>query len=148
MKRVIIALCLTALATMSALTISSAATSSAPTIVMPDSLKWTPVEGVPGAQMAVVWGDPTKAGPNIIRLKLVDGAKIPLHWHPQDERVTVLSGTLMIGFGDKMEAIKMNTLGPGAFIYIPAGVRHYAMAKGPTVTQQSGMGPFVRNFVK
>jgi quercetin dioxygenase-like cupin family protein len=148
MKKVIVALCLAALATMSALTISSAETSSAPAIVMPDSLKWVPFEGVPGTQVAVVWGDPTKPGPFIIRVKFVDGAKFPLHWHPSDERGTVLSGTLMFGFGDKVDATTMKALGPGAFIYIPAGVRHYAMAKGPAVIQISGMGPRAINFVK
>ena len=148
MKRVIIALCLAALAAMSAQSISSAATSSAPTYVTPDSLAWAPVKGVPGAQEAVVWGDPAKPGLFIIRVKLDDGVKFPLHWHASDERGTVLSGTLMFGFGDKVDATKMKALGPGSFVNIPKGVRHYAMAKGPTVVQISGMGPREINIVK
>ena len=148
MKRVIIAVCLAALAAMSTLSMSSAATSSAPTYVMPDSLKWMPFEGVPGVQTAVVWGDPSKPGLFIIRVKFDDGAKFPLHWHMSDERATVLSGTLLFGAGDKVDVTKMKTMVPGSFVSIPKGVRHYGMAKGPTVIQISGMGPREINYVK
>ncbi len=148
MKRAIIAICLAFLAAISVLTISSAATSAGPTMVMPGSLTWAPLKGAPGVQTAAVWGDPTKPGPFIIRLKFEDGAKVGLHWHPQDEHATVLSGTLMFAFTDKVDAAKLKPLGPGTFYYVPKGARHYGVAKGPTVVQISGMGPRVTNMVK
>lgn len=153
MKRAILGLALAVLATLSLLNISSAAMTSkaaalAPTIVMPDDLKWAPVSGLTGVQMAVVWGDPTKSGPYIIRIQLADGATVAPHWHPDDERATVLSGMFMVGVGDKIDPSMMKALGPGAFVYIPKGVHHYAMAKGVTTVQVSGMGPFVMNPVK
>lgn len=153
MKSTLFGLALTAIVTLSMLSIASATMSlksnaSTPTIVMPDDLKWAPVNGLTGVQMAVVWGDPTKPGPYIMRLKLDDAATVPPHWHPDDERVTVLSGTFMVGVGDTIDPSKMKTLGPGAFVYIPQGVHHYAMAKGVTIVQASGMGPFAMNFVK
>ena len=112
MKRAILGVALMVLATFSLVSISSAtmtskANASAPTIVMPDDLKWAPVNGLTGVQMAVVWGDPNKPGPYIIRLKLVDGAMAPPHWHPDDERATVLSGTFMVGVGDTVDPSKM-----------------------------------------
>lgn len=153
MKRAILGFALMVLATLSLLSISAATMTSkvnaaAPTIVMPDDLKWAPVNGLTGVQMAVVWGDPTKPGPYIMRLQLADGATVPPHWHPDDERATVLSGTFMVGIGDKMDPSKMTALGTGAFIYIPKGVHHYGLAKGVTIVQISGMGPFAMNLLK
>jgi len=153
MKQPILGLLLMVLATFSLLSISSAEMTSkanalAPTIVMPGDLKWAPVNGLTGVQMAVVWGDPNKPGPYIIRLELADGAVAPPHWHPDDERATVLSGTFMVGVGDTVDPSKMRALGAGAFVFIPKGVHHYAQAKGATIVQVSGMGPFVMNMVK
>ena len=116
---------------------------------MPDSLTWSPVKGVDGATMAVVAGDPTKGGGiYTVRMKLTDGAKVPLHWHNDSERVTVLSGTLMFAAGNSWNAASMKALGPGSFIYIAATVRHYAQAKGDTLLQITGSGPLTFNMVK
>jgi quercetin dioxygenase-like cupin family protein len=116
---------------------------------MPDSLKWTPVNGISGAWQANVYGDPTAAGTfYTVRMKLSDGTKIPIHWHSSNERVTVLSGNLMVGVGDSVDMASMKTLGPGSFVYIPATLHHYAMAKGDTMIQISGPGPMTLNVVK
>ncbi len=133
----------------SADTMSSTTAAAAPTIVTPDSLTWTPVKGIDGAQMAVVYGDPTKAGSTYtMRMKLADGTKVPIHWHDQDERVTVLSGAFMVGVGHSFDVASMKTLGPGSFVFMPAGVHHYAMAKGETIVQITGPGPFTMNMMK
>jgi hypothetical protein len=42
----------------------------------------------------VMAGDPAATGPVALRLKMPAGYTIPAHWHPTDEHVTVLSGTL------------------------------------------------------
>src|SRR6202000_46033 len=59
----------------------------APVIVTPDKIQGGPAPPMlqPGAQFAVLAGDPGKAGPFIIRLKLPDGYKIMPHWHPTAE---------------------------------------------------------------
>ena len=64
-----------------------------------DQTKWGPAPPFlpPGSQMAVLYGDPSKAGvPFAILGKLPDGYKIPPHWHPTDEHVTVLKGVFMM----------------------------------------------------
>src|SRR5918993_61532 len=69
-------------------------------MVTPDQVKWGPGPPSlpPGAQLAVLEGDPSKAGsPFAIRAKFPDGYKVPPHWHPTDERVLVLAGTLGVG---------------------------------------------------
>src|SRR5207237_171905 len=79
-------------------------------VVRPDAIKWghAPPGLPPGSQMAALLGDPSKSGvPYVIRAKLPDGYKVPPHWHPSDENVTVLKGALLIGKGEKFDASKM-----------------------------------------
>ena len=69
-------------------------------VARPDGLKWGPAPPAlpPGAQVAVVAGEPGKSGSAfVLRVKLPDGYKVAPHWHPNDENVTVLKGTLLIG---------------------------------------------------
>jgi uncharacterized RmlC-like cupin family protein len=151
MKKLVLALFLAMIASIGALSSSSAdtmssATAPTATIVTPASLKWAPMKGLPGAWQAVVWGDPTKTGLYVMRLKLADGTKVAAHWHTGSERVTVLSGTLMFGVGNMMDV--MSAYGPGTFIVIPAKVHHHAMAKGETIVQVGGNGPFDIHWVK
>ena len=109
-------------------------------------LKWTPI--MQGAEMAVVSGDPNKEGePFVIRIKTADGAKIPPHWHPADENVTVLKGTLLVGMGESFEEGKLQTMNVGNFTIIPKEMRHFTSCKGETIVQVHGMGPFKVNWV-
>lgn len=100
-----------------------------------------------GAQFAVVSGDPSKAGPFAIRLKFPAGYSISPHWHPTDEHVTVLSGTLALGMGEKFDKAAMKNMTAGSYAMMPAEMRHFAMAKTEVTVQVHGMGPFVLNYV-
>ncbi|MEK6324248.1 MAG: cupin domain-containing protein [Acidobacteriota bacterium] len=112
-------------------------------------VKWgqAPPSVPKGAQFAVVSGDPTKTGPFVIRLKFPAGYKVAPHWHPTDEHVTVLSGTLALGMGEKFDQAAMKELPAGSYGMLPAEMRHFAMAKTTTTIQVHGMGPFVLNYV-
>jgi len=101
----------------------------------------------PGAQMGVLVGNPGKAEPFVIRTKLPDGYKIPAHWHAGDENVTVMKGTLLIGKGDKLDPSSMEELPAGSFMSMPRTMRHFAMAKGETIIQVHGIGPFDITYV-
>ena len=118
-------------------------------IVTPDALHWKPNPNLPrGAQIAVLSGDPTKPGRlYAVRVKVPDGYKVPPHWHPTDENVTVIQGTLLIGVGEKHDPSKMKEVPAGAFLHMPKEMRHFAMAKGETVVQLHGIGPFEINYV-
>src|SRR3712207_6786477 len=66
--------------------------------VQAEELKWSaPAAYAKGAHLAVVRGDPSKEGMYVVRLKVPAGFKIAAHTHPNDENVTVLSGTFNIG---------------------------------------------------
>jgi hypothetical protein len=106
-------------------------------------VKWGPVPpALPqGAQIAVLYGDPFKKGPFIVRLKMPDGYKIPPHWHTQDENLTVLSGTFVLHMGDTLDA-PGHELTAGAYHFLPGKMHHAAETKGDTTLQLHGMGPF------
>ena len=119
-------------------------------VVTPDRLTWGPAPpGLPaGAQLAVLEGDPSKAGaPFAFRAKLPDGYKVAPHWHPTDERIIVLEGTLGMGTGEKFDPASGHELPTGSYSVMPKGMRHFVWAKGETVFQVSGMGPFEITYV-
>ena len=110
-----------------------------------DEIKWGPAPpSLPaGAQLAVVEGDPSKAGGTyVIRAKFPDGYRVPPHWHPVTENVTVIEGTLFVGMGDKFDETAGRQLTAGSFASMPKGMRHFAWAKGDTIIQVHGVGPF------
>ena len=119
------------------------------TIVRADKIKWSPAPpGLPaGSQVSVLAGDPGKAGPFVLRAKMPDGYKVPPHSHPTDESVTVLKGAMLIGMGDKFDRAKMEQLAAGSFIQMPKEMRHYVVAKGETIIQVNGVGPFDITYV-
>src|SRR3954447_22587508 len=115
----------------------------------PDELAWK--EGPPslpkGAKIAVLEGDPGKAGPFVFRLKLPDGYRVPPHTHPKTERVTVLSGTFHLGMGDRFDPNAARALPAGTYGHWPAGMTHYVWAEGETVLQFHGEGPWSIRYV-
>jgi len=114
-------------------------------ITSPADLQWSP--WLFGAQMAVVSGDPSKAGPFVIRLKAPAGTMVPPHFHPKTENVTILEGTFSVGMGDKIDESKMMKMDSGAFASMPALKHHYAKALTDTLVQVHGSGPFAITFV-
>ena len=118
-------------------------------MVTPDKLKWGPAPpSLPkGAEVAVLAGDPTKKEPFTIRVKLPDGFKVPPHWHPTDENVTVIKGTFNMGRGEKFDAHATQELPVSSYVRMPKGMRHFAWAKGETIVQVHGEGPFQINYV-
>jgi quercetin dioxygenase-like cupin family protein len=128
---------------------SAAVAADSPIVASSKDVKWGPAPPIlpKGAMMAVMAGDPGAAGLVAVRLKIPAGYKIPAHWHPTDEQVTVLSGTLAIGMGDKLDEAKGVTLRAGGFGVAPAHMNHYAWTKTGGVIQINLMGPFALTYV-
>ena len=114
------------------------------TIMQAGSIKWAaaPPSLPKGAQIAVLSGDPGKAEPFVMRVKVPAGYKMAAHTHPTDENLTVISGTLEIGMGDKLDPKKVEALKAGGYVLMPKGMHHYALFPHETVLQVSGIGPF------
>lgn len=119
-------------------------------MLSPAEIKWG--DGPPtfpkGANLAVLYGDPGKAGELfIVRLKMPANYKIPAHWHPTDENITVISGTFLMGMGDKLDPAKARAYAPGSFLVTPAKTNHFAIAKGETIVEVAAIGPFAVTYV-
>jgi hypothetical protein len=112
-------------------------------------VQWGPVPNAlpAGAQIAVLQGNPFAEGVYTLRLKMPNGYKIGPHFHPTAEMVTVVSGNLLIGMGDDVDEKAMLKLHGGGFITAAAQQRHYVMARGETIVQVHGMGPFAITYV-
>lgn len=113
-----------------------------PTIVNPDTLKWAPSKSLPGAEVALISGNPEKKGPFIARVKLPANFQIPVHMHAINENDTVLSGKLFLGIGTEMNTEQGMEVPAGGFVMIPAKLSHYAWTKEETILQINGMGPW------
>ncbi len=118
-------------------------------IASPDKVTWGPGPAAlpTGASLAVLEGDPGKAGPFTMRLRVPDGYRIPPHFHPVVEHVTVINGTFMVGLGEKFDASKLTKLPAGTFAALDPGMRHFAQAEGETVLQLHGVGPWGLTYV-
>ena len=116
---------------------------------LPGDLKWVEAPaGLPkGSKMAVIHGDPSAPGIFAMRALLPAGYKVPPHFHPADENVTVISGELYVGLGDKWDEAKGHAMPVGAIATMPIGVKHFAWTKVETVIQIHAMGPWGITYV-
>jgi uncharacterized RmlC-like cupin family protein len=138
-------------ALLSASFVTSAAVAQTPAHVMENlgTAKWGPAPPLlpPGAQIAVLAGDPTKPAPYTVRLKFPANYDIPAHSHPTDENVAVVSGELFMGMGNKLDRKAGLGLGVGGFGLMPAGANHFAYTKGETTIVLYGQGPVEFKYV-
>jgi quercetin dioxygenase-like cupin family protein len=121
-------------------------------IQTPQEAQWGPAPPMlpPGAQIAVLAGDPTKSVPYAVRLKFPASYAIPAHSHPTDEHVVVLSGALTFGMGDALNkgAAANKTLAVGGFALMPAQMNHFAYTTAQETTiVLYGQGPVEFKYV-
>lgn len=125
-------------------TVSPALAQATHIVVPADKVQWGPAPPFlpKGAEISVLEGNPAEKGPITLRLRFPANYNIPAHWHSMTERLTVLSGALNVGMGDKLDRAKSQPLQPGGFASLPANMRHFAWTATPTVVQISLEGPF------
>src|SRR4029077_1744885 len=119
-------------------------------VVVPvDKVQWNPAPPIlpPGAQFAVLEGNPGAKGPVVMRLKFPANYVVSSHWHSMHERITVIPGTFNIGNGDTVDRQASQALTAGGFLSLPAKMHHYAWVKDPTVVQINLEGPFALFYV-
>jgi hypothetical protein len=83
-----------------------------------------------------------EAQPFTVRLRFPSNYKIPAHWHPAVERVTVMSGTFHMGIGDKLDENKTMPLPTGSIAIMQSKTNHFAWTMEETVVQLHGTGPW------
>ncbi|HEV8474360.1 MAG TPA: cupin domain-containing protein [Methylomirabilota bacterium] len=116
--------------------------------VAPDTLKWVEPPTFPGARLAIVQGNPAQEGPFVYRLRVPANYKVSPHFHKAAENVTVLSGVVYLGVGEKFDQGAGQELPAGAFASVPPRHPHFAWAGNQeTVVQVHGIGPTDITFV-
>ena len=115
---------------------------SAVDFTLAKDIKW--VRNAAGTnETAILFGDPAKAGPYVVRLKWLPGNMSRPHFHPNDRFFfSVISGTWWVGTGDKFDPDSTLPVPAGSYVVHYANKIHYDGAKGEEcVIQVSGMGP-------
>ena len=115
-----------------------------PIAITPDAMVWTdgPSTLPPGSKAAVIEGSPKTDGMFTMRLRIPAGSAIPPHWHPRQERVTILSGAVDLGFGSVADAGKTKRYGAGSFYVNPPRVMHFLFFPEATEMQLTCVGPW------
>jgi len=126
-----------------------ASAADTPILLSGKAVKWGPPPPSlpPGAKFAVLEGDPAKTGSVTVRLKLPPGYKVPPHFHPTDEHVTVLSGDFSIGMGDAIDKAHAQHLTAGGYGAVPAQMHHWAYTTMGATIQIHLQGPFGITYV-
>lgn len=114
-----------------------------------DGMPWVegPASLPKGAKIAVLEGNPSEKGMFVFRLKLPDGYRVPPHTHPKTERITVIDGTFHVGMGKVFDQTATQPMPAGTYGYWPAGMTHFVWAKGETILQFHGEGPWTITYV-
>ena len=115
-------------------------------IVTPTEFKW---RGGQGGESAVLLGEPRKSWRYVQRSKWPTNISNPPHQHPEDEEITVISGTWYLGFGMTMDPGKAIALPPGSFVVVPAKTWHFFLTKSdPVEVEFRGTGPRENVYTK
>lgn len=109
-----------------------------------DGLEWRPAPNdLPkGAEVAVLYGDPRAPGPFVVRIRVKAGYQVPVHKHPDLETVTLISGAIRVGEGQKLDPGAESFAHAGDFFAAPAGMGHWIAVNEDAVLQVSGTGPW------
>ena len=117
--------------------------------VLPQDVQWKPHPIVPGAQIAVLLGNPSGEGPYAVRMRFPPNSRVQPHTHPEARSYTVLSGEWKLGFGERFDEAQLRSYPAGSLYRLPSGVPHYqASGAMETIIQIQGRGPSATNFIK
>jgi quercetin dioxygenase-like cupin family protein len=134
------------------LSVASFTTAQTPVVHVMQNLAsatWGPAPPMlpPGAQIAVLAGNPTQAVPYTVRLKFPANYVVPAHSHPTDENVVIVSGQLFMGTGAKVDKASAQPLGVGGYSLVPAHSNHFVYTTGETTIVLYGVGPVEFKYV-
>ena len=117
--------------------------------IVSEDIDWKPFPALPPpVRLAVVVGQPSEAGPYVIRVKVPRDVKLMPHIHPEDRVYTVISGVFYIGLGEQFDANKLQAYPPGAVIILPGNTPHFHWAKSSEyIAQVSAIGPLGLHYV-
>lgn len=98
-------------------------------------------------KVALLHGDPASPGLFVQRMLMPEGTQTPPHWHAHDEIITVLSGSITIGQGDRPDPSAARQLVAGDTVIIPAHMHHFGGSEEGAVLTVQGIGPFEMSWL-
>jgi len=111
-------------------------------------LKWADTgPQFPNTHVVILNGDPGKKNVVALRWRCPSNYKFLPHAHPGTERVTVLSGTIMLAIGEKYDSSKLTEVRAGGYFVIPAKAPHYGECVDETVLEIHTPGPLGTTYV-
>ena len=113
----------------------------------PSELIWNDLPSLPGVKISVIEGPLNQAVPIMFRLKFPPNFKVPPHWHPGVEHITIISGTLHMGIGSNFDRSKTRALTAGSVSIMQPGTHHYVWTNEETIGQVHSIGPWSVNYV-
>ena len=141
------------LGSMIALTVAllsgAVAAQTPPLPLRPEQATWFSPPAVPALKAAWLVGSEQGAGPYLLRVRLAAGGRFPPHTHPDTRYTTVLSGTLYVGFGERVDETAVVAVPPGAHYESPAGVPPRVWARDRDGEyQESGVAPTATRLLR
>jgi hypothetical protein len=109
----------------------------------PADIRW--VRNAAGtSEQAVLFGDPSKPGPYVVRIKWLPGNFSQPHFHNSDRYFAVISGTWWVGTGSQFDPDSTVPMPAGSYVLHKAGQLHFDGAKnGEAIIQVTGIGPVI-----
>ncbi len=112
------------------------------TTVVPGDKQWEKNKAMPyGMRIMYLYGDPSKPGPYVYRIRVPTGYKIPPVKYPDDRVTTILKGIMWNAEGERYDPMKMQELGAGTMFVTPANTPHFQWARTELILQVVGFGP-------
>jgi len=108
---------------------------------------WIPSPFYPGVASMPIYGDRTKPGFFVVRVKYPNGLTLQPHSHPNIISTIVLSGLLCIGAGEKWDDSKLKKVTAGQSYVFEPNMPHFEFFVGETVLQIHGIGPMLTSFL-
>ncbi len=119
-------------------------------VVHAKDIQWKPCPGnLPSdCEIAILEGSPNEPDLFTTRFRLGGAFVMPAHWHPKDERVTILQGKAYVAFGENATRETAKAFGPGDYYVNAREVVHKVWADSATILQVTGIGPWEAHFVE
>ena len=115
-----------------------------------DELEWRscPPALPEDCEMTILEGDPRQPKLFTARFRSRGGFEMKPHWHPQNERVTILEGRVGVGFGDAIDRENVTWFGPGDYYVNAKEAPHFVIVDEAVLLQITGIGPWTVNYLE
>ncbi len=109
--------------------------------INPEEVRFKSPLGV-GPEQAIIFGDPSKPGLYVVRVKFPPGAHSNPHFHSRDRHATVIKGVWWNGTGPELDFTRAVPMKVGSYVLHPAqGVHWDGAGDEETIVQIIGEGP-------